>query len=100
MSRPDFDPGQMKFNEAETGGGTLLENGYGMSALGQKQTFAMQKGMSALPPKAIEKADIAVSMEGRAFLLCPVLQTSTCSAMARASSTSIPRYRTVLSILV
>ena len=23
-----------------------------MSALGQKQTFAMQKGMSALPPKA------------------------------------------------
>jgi hypothetical protein len=24
----------------------------GMSALGQKQTFAMQKGMSALPPKA------------------------------------------------
>ena len=24
----------------------------GMSALGQKQTFAVQKGMSALPPKA------------------------------------------------
>jgi hypothetical protein len=24
----------------------------GMSALGQKQTFAMQQGMSALPPKA------------------------------------------------
>ena len=23
-----------------------------MSALGQKQTFALQKGMSALPPKA------------------------------------------------
>jgi hypothetical protein len=30
----------------------------------------------------------------------PVVQTSTCSAIARASSTSIPRYRTVLSILV
>src|SRR5271165_6604827 len=29
-----------------------------------------------------------------------ILQTSTCSAMARASSTSMPRYRTVLSILV
>jgi hypothetical protein len=41
-----------------------------MSALGQKQTFAMQNGMSALPPKAdiyqvtpnvrfVPKADIA-----------------------------------------
>jgi len=30
----------------------------------------------------------------------PVDQTSTCSAMARASSTSMPRYLTVLSILV
>src|SRR5216684_6998408 len=29
-----------------------------------------------------------------------VFQTSTCSAIARASSTSIPRYLTVLSILV
>ena len=28
------------------------------------------------------------------------LQTSTCSAIAKATSTSIPRYRTVLSILV
>ncbi len=26
--------------------------GFGMSALGQKPTCAMQKGMSALPPKA------------------------------------------------
>ena len=30
-----------------------------MSALGQKQTCATQKGMSALPPKAVEIADIA-----------------------------------------
>src|SRR5262245_1209985 len=30
----------------------------------------------------------------------PVLQTSTCSAIAKASSTSMPRYLTVLSILV
>jgi hypothetical protein len=30
----------------------------------------------------------------------PVVQTSTCSAMARASSTSMPRYLTVLSIFV
>src|SRR6516162_4067119 len=36
---------------------------------------------------------------GRAGALCPVRQTSTCSAIARASSTSMPRYRTVLSIL-
>ena len=28
------------------------------SALGQKQTCALQKGMSALPPRATEKADI------------------------------------------
>jgi hypothetical protein len=43
-----------------------------MSALGQKQTFAVQKGMSALPPKAdigrrhsnvcfVPKADIAIA---------------------------------------
>jgi hypothetical protein len=30
----------------------------------------------------------------------PVVQTSTCSAMARASSTSMPRYLTMLSIFV
>jgi len=29
-----------------------------MSALGQKQTYALQKAMSALPPKADAKADI------------------------------------------
>jgi hypothetical protein len=29
-----------------------------MSALGHKQTFALQKGMSALHPKATVKADI------------------------------------------
>ena len=29
-----------------------------MSALGQKQTYAVQKGMSALPPIATAKADI------------------------------------------
>jgi hypothetical protein len=28
-----------------------------MSALGQKQTFAVQKGMSAVPPIATAKAD-------------------------------------------
>ena len=30
-----------------------------MSALGQKQTYAVQNGMSALPPKATAKADIS-----------------------------------------
>ena len=34
------------------------------------------------------------------FGFAPVVQTSTCSAMARASSTSMPRYLTVLSIFV
>ena len=29
-----------------------------MSALGQKQTFAPQNGMSALPPEATAKADL------------------------------------------
>ena len=39
---------------------------------------------------------------GRAEHVCSarVIQTSTCSAMARASSTSMPRDRTVLSIFV
>ena len=30
----------------------------GMSALGQKRTYAVQNGMSALPPIATAKADI------------------------------------------
>ena len=37
---------------------------------------------------------------GRACPLHPNFQTSTCSAIASASSTSMPRYLTVLSILV
>jgi len=43
----------------------------------------------------------AAQME-RAEQVCSarVIQTSTCSAMARASSPSMPRYRTVLSIFV
>ena len=32
-----------------------------MSALGQKQTFALQKAMSALPPIATAKADICTT---------------------------------------
>jgi hypothetical protein len=32
--------------------GLILDYQPSMSALGQKQTFAVQKGMSALPPKA------------------------------------------------
>ena len=36
-----------------------------MSALGHKQTFALQKGMSALPPKATEIADIVDAEEGQ-----------------------------------
>ena len=42
------------------------------------------------------------AVNGRAEHVCSarVFQTSTCSAIARASSTSMPRYLTVLSILV
>ena len=71
-----------------------------MSALGQKQTCAAQEDMSALPPKAVEIADIVCRRWAEHFCCAPYLQTSTCSAIARASSTSTPRYRTVLSILV
>jgi len=35
-----------------------------MSALGQKQTYAPHKIMSALPPKATEIADMAGMIEG------------------------------------
>ena len=44
---------------------------------------------------------VNVELTGPArFRLWPVVQTSTCSASAIASSTSMPRYLTVLSILV
>src|SRR5262249_38283829 len=46
--------------------------GRSMSALGQKQTYAVQNAMSALPPKATELVTLCVPMEGRALLLCPV----------------------------
>ena len=38
-----------------------------MSALGQKQTFAVQKVMSALPPKAVEIADIVCRWRAEHF---------------------------------
>jgi hypothetical protein len=40
-----------------------------MSALGQKQTFAPQNVMSALPPKADIRSHIAVSTRGRAYIV-------------------------------
>ena len=40
--------------------GTTSDGQMKMSALGQKQTFAVQKGMSALPPKA----DISFNRDG------------------------------------
>ena len=42
-----------------------------MSALGQKQTYAAQKAMSALPPIATAKAD----SRKRSYLLYPRKQT-------------------------
>ena len=42
-----------------------------MSALGHKRTFAVQKGMSALPPKAVEIADIAGPDGGQSISALP-----------------------------
>jgi|SRR6516162_2518605 len=42
-------------------GGTRFGSSVKMSALGQKQTYAVQYGMSALPPLATAKADIEPS---------------------------------------
>jgi hypothetical protein len=42
-----------------------------MSALGHKQTFAVQQVMSALPLKTTEIADIVVSDQGQSEVLCP-----------------------------
>jgi hypothetical protein len=39
-----------------------------MSALGQKQTFALQKAMSALPPKASPYSIISIAQAMRACL--------------------------------
>ena len=36
-----------------------------MSALGQEQTYAVQKGMSALPPEATLNAFIRMSAKGQ-----------------------------------
>src|SRR3984893_6763121 len=59
-----------------------------------------------LPRSGLERSDFVLWHEpagrGRAKHVrsARVFQTSTCSAIAKASSTSMPRYRTVLSILV
>ena len=51
-----------------------------MSALGQKQTYAVQNGMSALPPIATAKADIELigqtshSQAKSFFSACEVLE--------------------------
>ena len=42
-----------------------------MSALGQKRTFAVQNAMSALPPKAVEIADIAGPDRGQSISALP-----------------------------
>jgi len=51
-----------------------------MSALGQKQTYALQKAMSALPPIATAKADI----RKRSCLLYP--QKRTCAVQTGMSA--------------
>src|SRR5262249_11917006 len=64
-------------------------------------------GLSPLAPRSgLERSDFVRwhdrDGQGGAKLVCfaPAIRTSTCSAIARATSTSIPRYLTVLSILV
>jgi hypothetical protein len=42
-----------------------------MSALGQKQTFALRNDMSALPPKAVEIANIAGADGGQSISALP-----------------------------
>jgi hypothetical protein len=51
-------------------------------------------------PKGRQLAQLGWGGGAELFRFAPVDQTSTCSAMASASSTSMPRYLTVLSILV
>jgi hypothetical protein len=48
-----------------------------MSALGQKQTFALQQVMSALPPTATAKADIPQNT-----MSALPLKADTCGAMS------------------
>src|SRR5262245_41230263 len=51
-----------------------------ISALGQKRTYAVQKGMSALPPIATEKADIRTRS-------CPLYpQKRTCAVQVGMSA--------------
>ena len=57
-------------------------------------------GPSGVAPMSVGGTRAKLNGGQSQFAFAPVVQTSTCSAMARASSTSMPRYRTVLSILV
>ena len=65
----------------------------------QCQWWSEPKDRSRTPERPL-LASLAPSKSGGAVPLHPNVQTSTCSAIAGASSTSIPRYRTVLSTLV
>jgi hypothetical protein len=71
-----------------------------MSALGQKQTFAVQKGMSALPPIATAKADF----RKRSCLLYPeskdVQCSSACPLWAKSGLMECSKSRPLLDHLV
>src|SRR5262249_49198476 len=58
----------------------VSRQGIDLSALGQKQTYALQKAMSALPPIATAKADI----RKRSCLLYP--QKRTCAVQTGMSA--------------
>jgi hypothetical protein len=78
------------------------ENSQLSDAMGQERRFRPDRAMSALTPIATAKADMVEpgGRNNRATPLARCAQISTCSDMARASSISMPRYRTVLSIFV
>ena len=74
-----------------------------MCQYGDRVTFSHKRtflGMAIGQLSASKLASRSVTEVGRALPLCPSAQTSICSAIASASSTSIPRYLTVLSTLV
>src|SRR5262245_16535060 len=63
-----------------------IVKGCPMSALGHKQTYAAQKGMSALPPIATAKADF----RKRSCLLCP--RKRTCAVQSGMSALGQKRH--------
>src|ERR1700730_15148811 len=82
--------------------GDALRSGVMVAPLRHRQTKEAETDMFDLqPPRHISTLHEAPPAIGQSNVRSArILQTSTCSAIASASSTSIPRYRTVLSIFL